>query len=187
MVGARIHWKCNTNLICPNAFLCLHSRNVERKQNHAWTNLRRLGNYNVKTQHHLDNSQMLTLLLSRSFTKTTLRIITRGGASQVTYWMVGHLRSHIRSPGASQVAPWMVGHLGSNIRSPGTSRVTYWMVGHLGSKTRSPSGSQVAYWMVGHLKSKIRFPGTCKMACWMVGHFAIKFAIRVLAKWPAGG
>ena len=54
------HWKCNTNGNDPNVFVCSHSTHVERKQNRRWTILRCLGNCNIKTQHHLDNSQMLT-------------------------------------------------------------------------------------------------------------------------------
>ena len=54
------HWKCNTNESCPSVFVCFHSMYVERKQNRGWTILRCLGNCNVKTQHHLDNSQMWT-------------------------------------------------------------------------------------------------------------------------------
>ena len=73
------HWKCNTNGICPNVFLCFHSTHDERKQNRRWTIPRCLGNLNIKTQHHLHKFQMLTppndleLLLSTSscrFVKT---------------------------------------------------------------------------------------------------------------------
>ena len=59
-IVASKHWKCNTNGICPNVLVCFHSTNVERKQNRGWTNLRCLGNCNVKTQQHLDKFQMLT-------------------------------------------------------------------------------------------------------------------------------
>ena len=54
------HWKCNTNGICPKVLLCFHPTHVERKQNRRWTIPRCLGNCNIKTQHHWDNSQMLT-------------------------------------------------------------------------------------------------------------------------------
>ena len=60
MDGARIHWKCNTNRICPNVLLCFHSTNVEWKHNSGWTSLRCGGNCYVKTQKHLDNFQMFT-------------------------------------------------------------------------------------------------------------------------------
>ena len=54
------HWKCSTNGICPTVFVCFASTHVERKQNRRWTIPRCLGNCNIKTQHHLDNFQMLT-------------------------------------------------------------------------------------------------------------------------------
>ena len=58
-IVASKHWKCN-NGNYPNVFWCFHSAHVERKQNRRWTNLRCLGNCNIKTQHHLDNLLMLT-------------------------------------------------------------------------------------------------------------------------------
>ena len=60
MDGARIHWRWNTNGICPDVFSCFHSTNVERKQNCGWTRFRCLGNCYVTSQQHLNTFQMLT-------------------------------------------------------------------------------------------------------------------------------
>ena len=54
------HWRCNTNGMYRNVFVYFHSTHVERKQNRRWTIPLCLCNCNIKTQHHLDNSQMLT-------------------------------------------------------------------------------------------------------------------------------
>ena len=53
-------WKFNTTRNCPNVFLCLHTRNVERKQNRRWTTFRCLGNCYVQTQQHLEHFHLLT-------------------------------------------------------------------------------------------------------------------------------